>query len=136
MVIEPMVLGLAHQVLLGGWESVYTLHEGFEQAWHVSSPQADLALAVLTPDVCKALLNFHTVVGGAMPAHAAGTMSKAVLQGTFEVEVDRVTYLVAGTPRPQVATTFLLAAPVLALLAQTVTSPLSLTPPFPEGRGQ
>jgi hypothetical protein len=121
MVIEPMILGLANQVLLGGWHTVYTLDEAFEKAWRVSSPQADLALAALTPAVRKALLDFHAVVGGVMPDNAGGAMSKAVLQGTFEVEAGRVTYFVAGTSRAEVATAFRQAAPVLGLLSSSLS---------------
>lgn len=118
--IQPVgVMGVIEKLTQGTPESVATGDAAFDGAFTLYTKDAAGALAVLTPDARRDLLEFRRTVAGDVATLQAGNLAVSLMLGSFEISPDRVSVGVFGTPSRKIGEQLRRAAPLLAKLSET-----------------
>lgn len=120
MRIEPASIGALIAMFGSDQAPVPTDDATFDRYFRVTSTEASLVSALLTPELRARLLEWRAQVTGAMPDTALGRFAGDLLAGVFALERGRATYAVSGSPSQKIAEHLKLTAPVLADLAGRV----------------
>ena len=102
----------------GKTESWVTGDAEFDKFFYSQGEPEEQARRVLDEPMRKLLLAFRGGVAPGMPDHLLGRFSGDLMTGTFEMEGNRVSYAISGTPMPAMAERFQMAGRLLLELAK------------------
>lgn len=115
--LQPVgVMGWIEQFTRGSSEPVATGDAAFDDAFKLYANDGAGALAVLTPELRREILEFRDAVAGDVAQLRSSNQAAGLLLGSFEIGPARVALGLFGTPSRKIGEQLRRAAPILARL--------------------
>lgn len=117
LLVEPRVRAAILDAASGPLPEVETGDPAFDAVFRVAATDAAAVPRLLDAELRAALLDLRTRVSGARDAGTAAQLADTAALGALELEADRVTLALRGTPMPHLAAPLATALPILERLA-------------------
>lgn len=117
LLVEPRVRAAILDAVSGPLPEVETGDPAFDTAFRVAATDPAAVPRLLDAELRAALLDLRTRVSGARGAEVAARLADTAVLGALELESDRVTLALRGTPMPHLAGPLASALPILERLA-------------------